>query len=105
MAATATSVVGLLASGRGCGPLLAISILRARTPSQPGVVMENPRLARLQQHGVPPQEAAPEEPDPLDRGTPWERGDDSAIADYELIMIRRSASNMRAIGLGSRKGH
>jgi 3-oxoisoapionate decarboxylase len=33
--------------------------------------------------------------------TPWERGDDAAIADYELAMIRRSAHNMRAIGLGN----
>src|SRR5271156_525787 len=31
--------------------------------------------------------------------TPWERGEDAAIADYELAMIRRSAHNMRAIGL------
>jgi 3-oxoisoapionate decarboxylase len=38
--------------------------------------------------------------DDADYRTPWERGEDSAIAGYELAMIRRSASNMRAIGLG-----
>jgi 3-oxoisoapionate decarboxylase len=38
--------------------------------------------------------------DDADTRTPWERGEDSAIAGYELAMIRRSASNMRAIGLG-----
>ena len=31
--------------------------------------------------------------------TPWETGEDSAIAAYELAMIRRSAANMRAIGI------
>jgi sugar phosphate isomerase/epimerase len=39
--------------------------------------------------------------DEADVRTPWERGEDAAIADYELAMIRRSASNMRAIGLGN----
>jgi 3-oxoisoapionate decarboxylase len=43
--------------------------------------------------------------DDADTRTPWERGDDAAIADYELAMIRRSASNMGAIGLGSGKGN
>ena len=38
--------------------------------------------------------------DDADYRTPWERGEDKAIAGYELDMIRRSASNMRAIGLG-----
>ena len=40
-------------------------------------------------------------PDDADFRTPWERGEDPAIEDYELAMIRRSAANMRAIGLGS----
>ena len=31
--------------------------------------------------------------------TPWERGEDAVLVDYELDMIRRSASNMRALGL------
>jgi sugar phosphate isomerase/epimerase len=31
--------------------------------------------------------------------TPWERGDDGAVAAYELAMIRRSAANMKALGL------
>jgi 3-oxoisoapionate decarboxylase len=42
--------------------------------------------------------------DDADFRTPWERDEDSATADYELTMIRRSASNMRAIGLGVEKG-
>ncbi len=41
--------------------------------------------------------------DEADTRTPWERGEDAAIADYELAMIRRSADNMRAIGLGAAK--
>jgi 3-oxoisoapionate decarboxylase len=41
--------------------------------------------------------------DEADYRTPWERGDDGAISDYELKMIRRSADNMRAIGLGAAK--
>ena len=40
-------------------------------------------------------------PDDADYRTPWERGDDHAIDAYELAMIRRSADNMRAIGLGA----
>jgi sugar phosphate isomerase/epimerase len=40
-------------------------------------------------------------PDDADVRTPWERGDDGAITDYELAMIRRSAENMRTIGLGA----
>jgi sugar phosphate isomerase/epimerase len=39
--------------------------------------------------------------DEADYRTPWERGEDAAIAEYELAMIRRSARNMRAIGLGN----
>jgi sugar phosphate isomerase/epimerase len=38
--------------------------------------------------------------DDADFRTPWERGEDTGIADYELAMIRRSAQNMRPIGLG-----
>jgi 3-oxoisoapionate decarboxylase len=37
--------------------------------------------------------------DDADYRTPWEREADSELADYELAMIRRSAENMRAIGL------
>jgi 3-oxoisoapionate decarboxylase len=40
-------------------------------------------------------------PDDADYRTPWERGEDEAIGSYELAMVRRSAANMRAIGLGS----
>jgi sugar phosphate isomerase/epimerase len=38
-------------------------------------------------------------PEDADFRTPWEKGDDAALADYELAMIRRSAANMRALGL------
>jgi sugar phosphate isomerase/epimerase len=34
-----------------------------------------------------------------DYRTPWETGEDGAIEAYELAMIRRSAANMRALGL------
>jgi 3-oxoisoapionate decarboxylase len=40
-------------------------------------------------------------PDDADTRTPWERGEDDAIEAYELAMIRRSAVNIRGIGLGS----
>ena len=43
-------------------------------------------------------------PDDADYRTPWERGDDGAIAEYELAMIRRSAANMRALGLFANRG-
>jgi 3-oxoisoapionate decarboxylase len=39
--------------------------------------------------------------DDEDFRTPWEKGEDSALIDYELAMIRRSAANMRALGLGA----
>jgi hypothetical protein len=42
--------------------------------------------------------------DEADYRTPWERGEDAAIAEYELAVIRRSASNMRVIGLGNGNG-
>jgi 3-oxoisoapionate decarboxylase len=37
--------------------------------------------------------------DDADFRTPWERGEDDKIEEYELEMIRRSAANMRALGL------
>jgi 3-oxoisoapionate decarboxylase len=37
--------------------------------------------------------------DDVDYRTPWEKGEDHAVVDYELAMIRRSAENMRSIGL------
>ena len=37
-------------------------------------------------------------PDDADWRTPWERGDDGALVDYELSMIRRSAANIKALG-------
>ena len=40
-------------------------------------------------------------PDDADYRTPWEKGEDDALEAYELAMIRRSAANMRAIGLGA----
>jgi sugar phosphate isomerase/epimerase len=38
-------------------------------------------------------------PDEADYRTPWEREDDRALIAYELDMIRRSAANMKALGL------
>jgi len=38
--------------------------------------------------------------DDADYRTPWEKGEDGALEAYELAMIRRSAANMRSIGLG-----
>jgi sugar phosphate isomerase/epimerase len=37
--------------------------------------------------------------DGADYRTPWERGADAEIIDYEIAMIRRSAANVRALGL------
>jgi sugar phosphate isomerase/epimerase len=34
-----------------------------------------------------------------DYRTPWERQDDDALEAYEMAMIRRSAANMRALGI------
>lgn len=38
-------------------------------------------------------------PDDADYRTPWERGVDAEMVDYELSMIRRSAVNMNALGI------
>jgi len=38
-------------------------------------------------------------PEDSDYRTPWELENDGAIAEYEMVMIRRSAANMRALGL------
>lgn len=38
-------------------------------------------------------------PDDADWRTPWERGADGELAEYELAMIRRSAANVKALGL------
>jgi 3-oxoisoapionate decarboxylase len=37
--------------------------------------------------------------DDADFRTPWERQADTELVDYELTMIRRSAANMRALGI------
>jgi len=37
--------------------------------------------------------------DDADYRTPWERGADDELSQYELDMIRRSAANMKALGL------
>jgi len=34
-----------------------------------------------------------------DYRTPWERGDDAALEAYEMVMIRKSVANMRALGI------
>ena len=38
-------------------------------------------------------------PDGADYRTPWERGDDAALPEFELAQVRRSARNLRALGL------
>lgn len=38
-------------------------------------------------------------PDDADYRTPWERGEDDALEQYELDMIRRSAANMKTLGI------
>ena len=38
-------------------------------------------------------------PPDADYRTPWERGDDDALEDYELDMIRRSVANVQAMGI------
>ena len=38
-------------------------------------------------------------PEDADYRTPWERGEDSALEAYELGMIKKSAANMRALGI------
>lgn len=38
-------------------------------------------------------------PDDADYRTPWERNADGELAAYEMAMIRRSAANMKSIGL------
>ena len=38
-------------------------------------------------------------PDDAGYRTPWERDDDGALEAYEMAMIRRSAANMRALGI------
>ena len=38
-------------------------------------------------------------PEDADYRTPWERGEDSALEAYELAMIKKSAANMRALGI------
>jgi sugar phosphate isomerase/epimerase len=47
-------------------------------------------LASTKRNALPPE---------ADWRTPWERGDDGAVEAYELDMIRRSAANMRALGI------
>ena len=37
--------------------------------------------------------------DDADWRTPWERGDDASLEAYELGMIRRSAANMKSLGI------
>lgn len=38
-------------------------------------------------------------PRDADYRTPWEKHDDAALKDYELAMIRRSATNMKSLGI------
>lgn len=61
-------------------------------------------------HGYPPKTAASlaaciaaarrrRLPEDADYRTPWERGEDGMLIEYEMDMIRKSAANMRALGL------
>ncbi len=54
--------------------------------------------ARRSPHASPPR-ADRRLPDDADYRTPWERGEDGALAAYEMDMIRKSAANMRDLGL------
>jgi sugar phosphate isomerase/epimerase len=36
--------------------------------------------------------------------TPWEKGEDGALVDYELAMIRRSAANIASLGIAGTSG-
>jgi sugar phosphate isomerase/epimerase len=38
-------------------------------------------------------------PDDADYRTPWERGDDAALIEFELGQVRKSAANLKALGL------
>jgi 3-oxoisoapionate decarboxylase len=108
------------AIGDGAVPLPAmLDILRSHQPSltavlEPGAL--EARHVKLLRAGwwrfYPPKTAASlaacfaaaranRLPDEEDYRTPWERGEDAKIVDYELAMIRRSAANMRALGLGA----
>jgi 3-oxoisoapionate decarboxylase len=112
------------AIGDGAVPLAAmLDILAARREKltavlEPGALeVRHVRLLRPEWWNGYPQKPAPglaaclaaarvnRLADEADYRTPWERGEDNAIADYELAMIRRSAYNMRAIGLGAGKGN
>jgi sugar phosphate isomerase/epimerase len=44
-------------------------------------------------------------PEGADYRTPWERQDDANLESYELDMIRRSAANMRTLGIMTRENH
>ncbi len=108
------------AIGDGAVPLPAMLDMLARHRAKLTAVLEpgalearHVRLLRPEWWNGYPAKSAPELaaclaaarvnrlPDDADYRTPWERGDDHAIEAYELTMIRRSADNMRAIGLGA----
>ena len=71
----------------------------ARAAFEARVVERLPAEDRAGAGRVPRGRAGQPAADDADCRTPWERGEDGAIEDYELAMIRRSADNMRAIGL------
>jgi sugar phosphate isomerase/epimerase len=110
------------AIGDGAVPLPAmLDLLQARNQKltavlEPGALeARHVRLLRPEWWSFYPPKAAPalaacfaaarvnRLADDADARTPWERGEDAQIAAYELNMIRRSADNMRAIGLGPPK--
>lgn len=106
------------AIGDGCVPHAAMLALIAAAGGAPTAVLEpaalEARHVRLLTPdwwtGYPPQPAsalaaclcaaqANRLPEDADVRTPWERGDDAALESYELDMIRRSAANMRSVGI------
>ena len=63
-----------------------------------------PQVAHRRSPPASPRRSVNRLADDADYRTPWETGEDGAIADYELAMIRRSAANMRALGLERQTG-
>ena len=106
------------AIGDGAVPFPGIVEILARHHQSLGAVLEpgalEARHIRFLKpewwHGYPPASAAAlaaalaaaqlnRLPDDADYRTPWERGADGELVDYELQMIRRSAANMQKLGL------
>lgn len=61
---------------------------RGYRPTQAADLADAIKAARVNRHA-----------DDADIRTPWERQDDAQLIDFELAMIRRSAANMRTLGI------